>query len=105
MDKYIVSFNEFTVDHGSWFDYTRGWWRGAEEDNVYLIYYENMKKDLRREITKLCQFLQRNLPSETIDRIASHCEFDSMKQNPMTNHLDVYSINSKISPLLRKGRY
>ena len=68
------------------------------------MYYEDMKHDLHREITKLCHFLQKDLPAEIIDRITSHCGFDSMKRNPMTNHLDVYSINSKISPLLRKGK-
>ena len=91
------------VDHGSWFDYTRGWWAEAQGDHVHLIYYEDMKKDLRQEVTKLARFLQKDLPNETIDRIVSHCEFESMKRNPMTNHLDVYSINSKVSPLLRKG--
>ena len=67
------------------------------------MFYEDMKKDLHKEVTKLCHFLQKDLPAEIIYRIASHCDFDSMKRNPMTNHLDVYSINSKISPLLRKG--
>ena len=93
----------FSVDHGSWFDYTRGWWREAQGDKVYLMFFEDMKKDLHREVTKLCHFLQKELPSEIIDRIASHCDFDNMKRNLMINHLDVYSINSKISPLLRKG--
>ena len=69
------------------------------------MYYEDMKHDLHREISKLCHFLQKDLPGEIIDRIASHCGFNSMKRNPMTNHLDVYSINSKISPLLRKGKH
>ena len=67
------------------------------------MFYEDMKKDLYKEVTKLCHFLEKDLPAEIITRITSHCDFDSMKRNPMTNHLDVYSINSKISPLLRKG--
>ena len=91
------------MDHGSWFDYTRGWSREAQRDNVHLIFYEDMNKDLHKEVTKLCHFLQKDLPAEITTRIASHCDFDNMKRNPMTNHLDVYSINCKISPLLRKG--
>ncbi|GFR80541.1 sulfotransferase [Elysia marginata] len=35
--------------------------------------------------------------------IADHCSFECMKANPMTNHEDVYSIDSSVSPLLRKG--
>ena len=69
------------------------------------MYYEDMKSNLRQEIIKLTEFLEKDISSETIDRIVSHCEFDSMKRNPMTNLLDVYSIDSKVSPLLRKGKY
>ena len=69
------------------------------------MYYEDMKSNLRQEVVKLTEFLEKDISSETIDRIVSHCEFDSMKRNPMTNHLDVYSIDSKVSPLLRKGKY
>ena len=100
----LTDLTSFSVDHGSWFDYTRGWLDESQSDNVYLIFYEDMKKDLRQEILKLCHFLEKDLPVEIVDRIVSHTEFDSMKRNPMTNHLDVYSINSKVSPLLRKGK-
>ena len=94
----------FTVDHGSWFDYTKSWWDVKDVDNVYLVFYEDMKRDLEHEISKLCHFLDKQLPDSVVTKIADHCRFESMKKNPMTNHLDVYSINSKISPLLRKGK-
>lgn len=95
----------FSVDHGSWFDFTKSWWDLRNRANVLIVYYEDMKRDLKAEVAKLCRFLGKNLPDDLIDRIADHCQFESMKRNPMTNHLDVYSINSKVSPLLRKGIY
>jgi len=54
-------------------------------------------------VRELCDFLGKTLDVGTINAISRHCAFNSMKENPMTNHLDVYSIDSKISPLLRKG--
>ena len=64
------------------------------------VLFQNSLEELRR----LAQFLEKDhLPSNVLSRIADHCSFDSMRTNPMTNHLDVYSINSHISPLLRKG--
>lgn len=32
------------VDHGSWFDFTRSWWNMRQHDNVYIVFYEDMKR-------------------------------------------------------------
>ncbi|XP_046365306.2 sulfotransferase 1C4-like [Haliotis rufescens] len=103
--EFLYMFLSGHVDHGSWFDFTRGWWQERHNANVHIVFYEDMKKDLAGAIKELAVFLGKgNLGDELIDRIARHCTFDSMKQNPMTNHEDVYSIDSKMSPLLRKGK-
>ncbi|KAL4220600.1 Sulfotransferase 1C2 [Mactra antiquata] len=102
-DNFFEMFMEGQVDHGSWFDYTQSWWDIKDQDNVKIFFYEDMKEDLAREVEKMCQFLNKPLSREIITKIANHCQFESMKKNPMTNHLDVYSINSKVSPFLRKG--
>lgn len=92
------------VDHGSWFDYTLGWWKYSQTNSrAHILYYEDMKLDLRAEIVKMCNFLDKQLPERVIDNIVEHCQFENMRRNPMTNHVDVYSINSKVSPLLRQG--
>ena len=93
------------MDHGSWFDYTDSWWQLRQDENVLIVFYENMKLDLDAEVNKICSFLDKPLPLDMRTRIVEHCQFESMKRNPMTNHLDVYSINSKVSPLLRKGLF
>ncbi|KAK7090290.1 sulfotransferase 1A3-like [Littorina saxatilis] len=92
------------VDHGSWFDFTASWWQQRNRDNVYLMYYEHLKENTLAELEKLAQFVGKGqLSTDLLSHIAEHCSFGQMKTNPMTNHLDVYSINSHISPLLRKG--
>ena len=64
-----------------------------------------IQQDLAKSVKELATFLGKDLDPATVDGIAAHCTFDSMKANPMTNHLDVYSIKAHISPLLRKGKF
>ena len=60
-------------------------------------------QNLGEVVHDLCDFLDVKLTNAVVDNIVQHCSFQSMKDNPMTNHLDVYSIDATISPLLRKG--
>ncbi|CAL1537678.1 unnamed protein product [Lymnaea stagnalis] len=102
--EFLAMFNEGHVDHGSWFDFTKSWWPLREQPNFKLVFYEDLKKNPFSVIKQVAEFLDKtNLDDVTISRIAAHCSFDKMKENPMTNHSDVYSINSAVSPLLRKG--
>lgn len=102
--EFLEMFLDGHVDHGSWFDFTKGWWSKKDNPDVLILFYENMKKDLRSEIKKIAHFVGRSSVSdEIVDSIADHCSFESMRSNPMTNHHDVYSIDKEISPLLRKG--
>ncbi|XP_074651382.1 sulfotransferase 1C2-like [Tubulanus polymorphus] len=102
-EEFLEMFKSGHVDHGSWFDFTKSWWDKSDNPNLKIIFYEDMKRDLEESVRDISKFLNKSLAPETIKQIAEHCSFDSMKTNPMTNHLDVYSINAKVSPLLRKG--
>ncbi|XP_064615619.1 sulfotransferase 1C2-like [Liolophura sinensis] len=102
-EEFFEMFMTGHVDHGSWFDYTKSWWEVKDNPNVKVTFYEDMKRDLRKEVVELCSFLGKPLSNEIIDDIVRHCGFESMRRNPMTNHEDVYSINKEISPLMRKG--
>ena len=44
-----------------------------------------MKQDLRTEVEKMAEFCGRTLSSTELDKITEHCQFESMKENPMTN--------------------
>ncbi|RUS81151.1 hypothetical protein EGW08_011092 [Elysia chlorotica] len=102
--EFLEMFLEGHVDHGSWFDFTKSWWPMRDATNFRFVFYEAMKINLLEEIKQLAAFLGKtNLSPETLSKVAEHCSFESMKVNPMTNHEDVYSIDSSVSPLLRKG--
>ncbi|XP_059169969.1 sulfotransferase 1C4-like [Physella acuta] len=102
--EFLEMFCEGHVDHGSWFEFTRSWWTQRDLAHVKLVYYEDMKKNPFDAVRELADFLGKgDLDDVTISRIVTHCSFEKMRENPMTNHLDVYSIDSSVSPLLRKG--
>ncbi|XP_013068532.2 sulfotransferase 1A1-like [Biomphalaria glabrata] len=103
--EFLAMFCEGHVDHGSWFDFTKSWWPLRELTNVKLVFYEDLKRNPFGIIKELADFLgKQHLDDVTISRIAAHCSFEKMRENPMTNHQDVYSINSQVSPLMRKGQ-
>ncbi|XP_078400579.1 sulfotransferase family 5A, member 1 isoform X2 [Cetorhinus maximus] len=91
----IVSFYHFhkmanflpdPVHFGSWFEHIKDWLSHREEFNFFFITYEELKKDLRHSVEKLCNFLERSLLPETIDAIVRHCNFTAMKDNQMINY-------------------
>ncbi|KAH9491790.1 Sulfotransferase 1C4 [Bulinus truncatus] len=102
--EFLAMFCQGYVDHGSWFNFTKSWWQLRELPNVKLIFYEELKRNPFRLIKELADFLGKShLDDAIISKVAAHCSFEKMRENPMTNHLDVYSINSQVSPLMRKG--
>ncbi|ELW72170.1 Sulfotransferase 1C1 [Tupaia chinensis] len=78
----------------------------GEKDSYPILYllYEEMKKDPKREIRKVMEFLGKNLEEEVLDKIVYHTSFDVMKDNPMTNYkTEEVHLNHSLSPFMRKG--
>lgn len=73
-------------------------------DNVLMLSYEEMKKDLITAINTVCSFLGEQLSEETITKIAEQTTFEKMKLNPAANNswMDDYRKN-KSTPFMRKG--
>ncbi|NXD15148.1 ST1B1 Sulfotransferase, partial [Nothocercus nigrocapillus] len=93
------------VAYGSWYDHVKGYWERRKEHPILYIFYEDMKEDPRREIRKVAQFLQRELPPAVLDAIARHTSFETMRDNPATNYTMVPAdlMDHQASPFMRKG--
>jgi len=57
------------------------WHKIREELGIYFIYYEDLKKDFRGEVTKLAKFLEVDLSEEKLSEISDKCTIDSMKKS------------------------
>ncbi|NXD15128.1 ST1B1 Sulfotransferase, partial [Nothocercus nigrocapillus] len=103
--EYLEEFVAGRVPYGSWYDHVKGYWERRKEHPILYLFYEDMKEDPRREIRKVAQFLQRELPPAVLDAIARHTSFETMRDNPATNYTMVPAdlMDHQASPFMRKG--
>ncbi|XP_063773261.1 amine sulfotransferase-like [Pseudophryne corroboree] len=90
---------------GSWFDHVRDWYTHKEEFNCLFLSYEDMIKDLRSEVLKICQFLDVKLDDQAVNRIVENAKFKNMKEDPLANYtfLPEAFLNQRKGGMLRKG--
>ncbi|XP_009895705.1 amine sulfotransferase [Dryobates pubescens] len=70
----------------SWIDHVSGWYNHAEDFNILFLTYEEMKKDLRSAVLKICRFLGKKLSEEEVDSVVRQATFDNMKKDPRANY-------------------
>lgn len=92
------------LDYGDMIDHNIMWWNQRHRDNILVITFEDMLKDLRGAIWQIAKFCGKDLDDDTLDHITSVTTFDSMKKNPATNKEDLPHIDNNISPFMRKGQ-
>lgn len=56
-------------------------WKIRNEPNVMFLFYEDMKRNLPQEVTKVMKFLGKKFSQYQIDDLCKHLSFDSMKEN------------------------
>jgi aryl sulfotransferase len=59
----------------------RTWWEIRTLPNVLLLHFEDLKKDMPREIRRVAEFLGIAIDEKTWPDILTHCSFDYMKAN------------------------
>uniref|UniRef100_A0A8B9DLM5 Sulfotransferase n=1 Tax=Anser cygnoides TaxID=8845 RepID=A0A8B9DLM5_ANSCY len=103
--EFLETFMNGKVAYGSWYEHVRGWWEKRQEKRLLYLFYEDMKKDPRREVQKILQFLGKEVPEETVARILHHTSFQEMKKNPAANYETMPSslMDHSLSPFMRKG--
>ncbi|XP_055917405.1 amine sulfotransferase isoform X2 [Eupeodes corollae] len=78
MDGY-VNFNPF-------WPHVLDFWHLREKQNIYFTSYERMKFDLRAVVSDVCQFLNKKISFDEMEKLVDHLSFDKMKVNPACNH-------------------
>ncbi|MEE6499804.1 hypothetical protein FKM82_003588 [Ascaphus truei] len=103
--EFLERFLEGKVYYGSWFQHVKGWHRQRKALDLFYITYEDMHKDLRRSIKKLCAFLGCPMYSAEVDKVEQHCRFPVMSQNAMVNYtlIPCEILDHKQSKFMRKG--
>ncbi|KAG8545794.1 hypothetical protein GDO81_020291 [Engystomops pustulosus] len=104
-EKFIDLYMSGKVLGGSWFNHVRGWYTHKEDFSILFMTYEEMKKDLRSAVQKICKFVDINLNEEAIDTVVEKATFKNMKQDPLANYkfLSYDLLDQSKGEFLRKG--
>ncbi|KAM6406782.1 amine sulfotransferase-like [Pluvialis apricaria] len=70
----------------SWLDHVAGWYSHAEDFNILFLTYEEMKKDLRSAVLKICNFIGKKLSEEEVDSVVRQATFENMRKDPRANY-------------------
>ncbi|KAF2358798.1 Sulfotransferase domain [Trinorchestia longiramus] len=79
-DQYVDAFLEGCVVYGPYWSHVKAAWDRRSCPNLYIMYYEKMKRNPNIEFTKLSKFLGLELNEEEIDKVVRHTSFLEMKK-------------------------
>ncbi|XP_078240959.1 amine sulfotransferase [Pogona vitticeps] len=98
-------FLDGNVMAGSWLDHVEGWSAHRDDFNILFLTYEEMKKDLRGSVLKICNFLGKKLTEEEVDAVVDNATFDKMKKDRRANYENMESdiVDHTRGGFLRKG--
>ncbi|XP_037699927.1 amine sulfotransferase-like [Choloepus didactylus] len=89
VEQFMKRFLDGKVVGSLWFDHIRGWYEHKHDFNILFMKYEDMKKDLRSSVLKLCSFLEKELSEEVLDVVVRQATFQNMKSDPQANYDDI----------------
>ncbi|XP_037057965.1 bile salt sulfotransferase 1-like isoform X2 [Peromyscus leucopus] len=104
LTTYFEWFLKGNVIYGSWFEHTRDWLSLRERDNFLVLSYEDMKKNTRGTVEKICDYLGKKLEPDELDLVLKYSSFQAMKENKMSNFsLVPEDVITNGLALMRKG--
>ena len=71
--------------YGPFFVNVLSYWNRRHQDNILIVHYEEMQKDLPSVVRKIGKFLGKELSNDDVSKLCDHVSIDNMKKNPMCN--------------------
>ncbi|XP_050953275.1 sulfotransferase family 1, cytosolic sulfotransferase 5 isoform X1 [Labeo rohita] len=103
---YLEKFMTGQLGWGSWYDHVKGYWKERHNKKILYIFYEDMQEDPVCEVTRIAEFLGRQLSKSTIENIVQMTTFSAMRENPMANYSSIPDsvFDRTVSDFMRKGQ-
>ncbi|CAK9303303.1 unnamed protein product [Gordionus sp. m RMFG-2023] len=106
-DEFLHLFSHGKLVYGSWFHHVAKYWEESinNPDKILFLKYEDMKRDLEKEVRKILGFLNMEITPERLNLLIDHCSFESMKNNNMVNRevLPIKVFDFSHTKFMRKG--
>ncbi|OWF44128.1 sulfotransferase family cytosolic 1B member 1-like [Mizuhopecten yessoensis] len=106
-EDFIENYSKGKAVYNSWFEHAKAWQKFMMDNPdypVFVISFEEMKKDLRSSIGRLADFIGVEHESTFLDEVTRRCEFISVIQEKtnMSDKMKDISRDGK-NPFYRKG--
>ena len=85
-DVFLKGLSPFYLPY---FPQVLSYWNRRFLENLLVLSYEEMQKDLPSVVRKIASFLNKEMTNEEVLKLCHHTSFDQMKQNPHVNILKV----------------
>uniref|UniRef100_A0A0B7B115 Sulfotransferase domain-containing protein n=1 Tax=Arion vulgaris TaxID=1028688 RepID=A0A0B7B115_9EUPU len=104
-EKYCELFVDDLVHYGPWWKHVKEAWDRRDDDNVLVLFYEDLQLDLQKTVLDIAQFLEKPITAATAQAIVQHCSFESMKNNKSVNYdwMKDEELARKDASFMRKG--
>jgi hypothetical protein len=76
---YNLFLSEGSLIGGSWAANTAGYWAQRHHQNVLIVSFKSMKRDLKSTVRQVAKFLDMDAPEALIDLVAGKSSFEYMK--------------------------
>jgi hypothetical protein len=77
--QWVEHFISGHVPYGPWLDHVIEWNKHANDENVLVLHYEDMKTDVRATLVRIAEFIGRPVSAGTIDAVIEQTEFSKMQ--------------------------
>jgi len=108
--KFEGSFDDFSelfmkenIEYGSFWYHLKSAYKHRDSKNLKIIWYEDMKVDLRKVIREVCEFLGRQLTVDQEDALFNFLQIDNMRDTARDIPVCADNFHEQMLSFFRKG--
>ncbi|XP_048510868.1 luciferin sulfotransferase-like [Athalia rosae] len=104
-EDFYTLFLDDKIFYSPYWQHVLGYWDQRHQQNVLLLKFEDMKKDLPSVIKKTADFFDKKFTSDEVALLEKHLSFEGMKANSAVNNESVIEESQKFNAGERKGTF